>query len=62
MDSYAALNSIAIDGSGNVWSTSGGLPGLFELVGAAVPVITPICAGLPANRTGNGTSNLGTRP
>jgi streptogramin lyase len=51
---------VAIDGSGNVWAPYSG--GIFEIVGAAVPVITPICAGLPSTLTANGTSNLGTRP
>ena len=54
---------IAIDGSGNAWMINqGNLGSLAELVGVAVPVITPICAGLPATPTANGTSNLGTRP
>ena len=53
-------SGIAIDGSGDVWVTNGN--GVAELIGAAAPVITPICAGLPATPTGNGTSSLGTRP
>jgi hypothetical protein len=55
--------AVAVDGSGNVWVTDfypGG--GLNELVGAATPVITPICAGLPATPTADGSSKLGTRP
>jgi streptogramin lyase len=51
---------IALDGSGNVWVTSGG--GVVEFIGVATPVITPICAGLPATPTTDGTSKLGTRP
>ena len=50
---------VAVDGSGNVWATS--YPGVVEIIGAATPVITPICAGLPTTLT-TGTSNLGTRP
>jgi hypothetical protein len=61
--------SIAIDGSGDVWVTNGNGPsgnagyneGTTELIGAAVPVITPISAGLPAP-TVDGSSSLGTRP
>jgi len=52
---------IAIDGSGNVWvATGSGYAG--ELIGAATPVITTTCAGLPATPTADGTSKLGTRP
>jgi len=40
------LQGIAIDGSGNVWATSYGGGTLTELVGAAVPVVTPILANL----------------
>ncbi|MGA1981005.1 MAG: chitobiase/beta-hexosaminidase C-terminal domain-containing protein [Acidobacteriaceae bacterium] len=62
--------SIAIDGSGDVWVTNGNGPSgdvgyneiTSELIGAAVPVITPISAGLPATPTVDGTSKLGTRP
>jgi streptogramin lyase len=50
---------IAVDGSGDVWALSA--PGAVEIIGAATPVITPICAGLPTTLT-SGTSNLGTRP
>jgi len=55
-------NSIAADGSGNVWiaNLTGG--SVSEYLGVAVPVITPICAGLPSTLTSDGTSNLGTRP
>jgi len=53
---------IAIDGSGNVWVTNY-LDGIIsEFIGAGTPVITPICAGLSATPTANGTSKLGTRP
>jgi hypothetical protein len=57
--------AIAIDGSGDVWVSnivSGSNETVIELIGLATPVITPICAGLPATPTANGTSNLGTRP
>jgi streptogramin lyase len=53
---------IAIDGSGNVWVTNLSNGSVTQVVGAAVPVITPIAAGLPATPTLNGTSSLGTRP
>jgi len=51
---------VAIDGSGDVWATYSS--GVIEIIGAATPVITPICAGLPSTPTADGTSNLGTRP
>jgi len=56
--------AVAVDGSGNVWANSAltSQNTVTEWVGIATPVITPICAGLPATPTGNGTSNLGTRP
>jgi streptogramin lyase len=47
--------ALAIDPSGNVWLTDNGGPDIIEFVGAAVPVVTPIAAGV-ANNT------LGTRP
>jgi hypothetical protein len=66
---YASLSSansgntgIAVDGSGNVWIANDGANDIVELIGAAVPVITPIAAGLPSTPTVNGTSHLGTRP
>jgi hypothetical protein len=56
-------NDLAIDGSGNVWGASNGnFAVIIEFVGAAVPVITPIAAGLPSTPTADGSSNLGTRP
>jgi hypothetical protein len=61
-DSEGQTPAIAIDGSGNVWVANGINNSVSELVGVAVPVITPIAAGLPATPTANGTSNLGTRP
>jgi hypothetical protein len=55
---------IAIDGSGDVWVTAddNSQTPLYEFVGLATPVITPICAGLPATPTADGSSHLGTRP
>jgi len=59
---------LAIDGSGDVWVTNSYLnyssanSRVTEFIGVAVPVITPIAAGLPATPTANGSSNLGTRP
>ena len=58
--SGSGTSYVAIDGSGNVWAVYSG--GVIEVIGAAVPVITPIAAGLPSTLTMNGTSNLGTRP
>jgi len=55
-------SSVAIDGSGDAWITNSVGATVTELIGAAVPVITPISAGLPVTPTANGTSNLGTRP
>jgi hypothetical protein len=55
-DGIADSTGIAIDGSGNVWTSNqvaGGYVG--ELIGAAVPVVTPLAVGV-ANNT------LGTRP
>jgi sugar lactone lactonase YvrE len=68
---YKEPNGIAIDPSGNVWVgnqtavatlASGTNVQAFvtEIVGAAVPVVTPIAAGLPA--TAGGPSKLGARP
>jgi len=45
---------IAIDGSGNVWVAISGT-NVFELVGAATPVVTPLSVGVKNN-------TLGTRP
>jgi hypothetical protein len=45
----AGLNlslSLAIDGSGNVWTTNNSLNTVTEFVGAASPVVTPIVANL----------------
>jgi hypothetical protein len=63
---YTDPYQIAIDPSGNVWvgsestSTASKQAFVTEIVGAAVPVVTPIAAGLPT--TAGGTSTLGTRP
>lgn len=55
--------AIAIDGSGNLWVADfQGASGVKELIGAAVPVITPTVAGLPSIPNLSGASNLGTRP
>ncbi|HEY4382218.1 MAG TPA: NHL repeat-containing protein [Acidobacteriaceae bacterium] len=47
------LNAIAVDGSGNVWISADTV--ILESIGAAVPVVTPLSAGV-ANHT------LGARP
>jgi hypothetical protein len=53
---YGAPDALAIDGSGDVWySDVASPPRLLEVIGAAVPVVTPIAYGV-AN------SMLGTRP
>lgn len=57
-----ANQGIAVDGSGDVWIINPGNSAVVEQIGVATPVITPIAAGLPATPTGNGSSNLGTRP
>ena len=54
--------AIAIDSSGNVWVVNRGGNSVTELIGVAIPVITPISAGLPITPTTDGTSSLGTRP
>jgi hypothetical protein len=55
--------SFAIDGSGNLWSATSASSGfVYQILGAATPVITPIAAGLPLIPTADGSSNLGTRP
>ncbi len=56
---YNEPYGIAIDGSGNVWvgSYNGALT---EIVGAAIPAVVPLAAGLPT--TPGGTSRLGKRP
>ena len=63
-----APQNLAIDGSGDLWvtntnsSSSAGNATVTEFIGAAVPVVTPIAAGLPATPTADGSSKLGTRP
>jgi hypothetical protein len=58
-----AVNPTALDGSGNIWLANNGTNNsVTEVIGAAVPVITPISAGLPSTFASNGTSSLGTRP
>ena len=53
---------IAIDGSGNAWIENYNNNSVTEFIGAATPVITPICAGLPSTLNSNGASTLGTKP
>jgi PKD repeat protein len=62
-------SSLAVDPSGNVWVTNGCSYGngdhcntVVEFIGAAVPVLTPVAAGLPTSPTKDGTSKLATRP
>jgi PKD repeat protein len=61
-NSNAPFFSIAVDGSGDVWVTRSEYTTVVEYIGAAVPVITPIAAGLPSTPTTDGSSKLGTRP
>jgi len=55
--SIGAIYSLAVDGSGNLWSTGGAGSGgpIIEMVGAAAPVVTPLSVGSKNN-------TLGTRP
>ena len=58
-------SSLAVDGSGNIWlanSTATSTTTIYEVIGGATPVITPISAGLPATPNVNGSSSLATRP
>jgi hypothetical protein len=48
-------DAIAIDGAGNVWTTNAYVNQVTELVGAAVPVVTPLSAGVKNH-------SLGARP
>jgi len=64
---FAETYMIAVDASGNVWVANYNVTGssstygyITEIVGAAVPTITPIAAGLPS--TAGGTMLIGTRP
>jgi hypothetical protein len=64
---YKTPYQVAVDPSGNVWvgssaaAASATAQAFFtEIVGAAVPVVTPIAAGLPA--VAGGTNRLGTKP
>jgi hypothetical protein len=50
-----APRGIAIDGSGNVWVAGKSPNGLFELIGLAAPVVTPISVA-------NSPNQLGVRP
>jgi hypothetical protein len=51
---YVYQNEIAIDGSGDVWTTHNWIS-VDEIIGAAVPVVTPLSVGVQSN-------TLGTRP
>jgi streptogramin lyase len=63
-------SSLAVDPSGDVWVTNGSIycyggvncNTVVEFIGSAVPVLTPIAAGLPPSPTKDGTSKLATRP
>jgi hypothetical protein len=50
---------VAIDGSGNVWTSNAALNSVTEFVGAAAPVVTPIVANLPTGSSGSpGITNI----
>jgi hypothetical protein len=51
----ATANATAIDGSGNVWILNKYAPSVTELVGAAIPVVTPLALAVSSN-------SLGVRP
>jgi sugar lactone lactonase YvrE len=53
--SATAPDGLAIDGSGNVWYSSSSNAALYELVGAAIPVVTPTSAGVT-------NATIGTEP
>jgi streptogramin lyase len=47
----SGIQAIAIDGSGNVWTANHSSGSIYEFVGSAIPVVTPIVAGLSAPYT-----------
>jgi hypothetical protein len=53
--SLNVIESVAVDGSGNVWAANNGGSTITEFVGLAAPVVTPIATGVANNM-------LGTRP
>ncbi len=64
---FNGVDKVAIDGSGNVWVGNTGTAAtatvpafITEIVGQAVPVVTPIAAGLPV--TPGGASRLASKP
>jgi len=46
-------NAVTVDGSGNVWIANSNDISVTELVGAAVPVVTPLAAGVSNNKLGS---------
>jgi streptogramin lyase len=50
--SGATPGSLGIDGSGNVWYTDDANPTVYELIGAATPVVTPIAYAVANNLLG----------
>jgi hypothetical protein len=46
---------VAVDGSGDIWIGTGNATHIVELIGAGVPVVTPLAVGVKNN-------TLGTRP
>ena len=55
LSSSTSVGPVAIDGSGNVWMILSSANTVLEVVGAAVPVVTPLSVGVQNNM-------LGTRP
>jgi hypothetical protein len=53
--SLNGIETVAVDGSGNVWAANNTGNSVTEFVGLAAPVVTPIAAGVANN-------SLGTRP
>jgi hypothetical protein len=47
----SGIQAIIVDGSGNVWAANHGSGNIYEFVGSATPVVTPIVAGLSAPYT-----------
>jgi hypothetical protein len=48
---FAIVTDLQVDGSGDIWVANDYYDGVSEMIGAAVPVVTPISAGLVAPYT-----------
>jgi streptogramin lyase len=49
---FMAPQSLSVDGSGDLWLVSSTPNQVFEFLGAAAPVVTPLSAGVKANKLG----------